>query len=163
MARTREEQRRMPERDEETAQALRLFVVLQRAAESVDAHSRADIARHGLTPAEFAVLEVLYHKGPLLLKDVQQKILVSSGGITYLVDRLAARGFVERRACETDRRASYAALTGEGEALIAEIFPAHAQTIERSVQGLDAGEREIVIALLRKLGHTAEALPLPER
>jgi MarR family transcriptional regulator, 2-MHQ and catechol-resistance regulon repressor len=149
-----------PEREDATGQALRLFVVLQRAAESVDAHTRADIARHDLTPAEFAVLEVLYHRGPMLLKDVQRKILVSSGGITYLVDRLAARGLVERRACETDRRASYAALTEEGEALIAEIFPAHAQAIARAVQGLDAHERELAIALLRKLGHTAAALPL---
>src|SRR5256885_14772244 len=77
--------------------ALRLFVVLARAQAAVSRHAQADIERHGLTLQEFAILEALYHKGPLLLGDVQRKILVSSGGVTYLVDRLEAKGLVERQ------------------------------------------------------------------
>jgi MarR family transcriptional regulator, 2-MHQ and catechol-resistance regulon repressor len=96
------------------AQALKLWVVLSRAYTAVARHSEADIARHGLSTGEFAILEVLYHKGPLLLGEVQRKILVSSGGVTYLVDRLEAAGLVERRDCPEDRRARYAALTRRG-------------------------------------------------
>src|SRR5512141_2466339 len=84
---------------------LKLWVVLARAHNAVSRLVRADIASHGLTEGEFAVLEALYHKGPLLLGDVQRRILVSSGGITYLIDRLVARGLVERRPCPSDRRA----------------------------------------------------------
>jgi len=145
-------------RDEAEQRGLKLWTVLARAYNAVAAHSRADIARHDLTVGEFAVLEALYHKGPLLLGEVQRKVLVSSGGVTYLVDRLVQRGLVERQPCPTDRRAAYAALTPEGEALIGRIFPAHARAIMRAVSGLDENEQAEAIRLLRKLGLAAAEL-----
>ena len=140
-----------------TEQALKLWVVLSRAHAAVSAHAKADIARHGLTPAEFGALEVLHHKGPLLLGEVKRRILVSSGGITYVIDRLVEKGLVERRDCPEDRRASYAALTDEGAALMTRIFPAHAECIARALSGLDADEQAAAAALLRTLGRTAAA------
>jgi MarR family 2-MHQ and catechol resistance regulon transcriptional repressor len=125
-------------------------------------HAEADVARHGLTLAEFAILEVLYHRGPLLLGEVQRKILVSSGGVTYLVDRLAGKGLVERRECPHDRRARYAALTPAGEKLVARIFPEHARGIGHAVSGLSKAEQQQTIALLRKLGLSAADLPIAE-
>jgi MarR family transcriptional regulator, 2-MHQ and catechol-resistance regulon repressor len=142
-----------------TEQSLKLWVVLSRAMAAVQAHAQADIARHGLTVTEFGVLEALYHKGPLLLGEVQRKILVTSGGVTYLVDRLAARGLVERRRCDSDRRATYAALTPEGEAMIREIFPVHAASLHRALAGLNAEEKEQAIRLLRTLGRYAAEAP----
>lgn len=138
---------------------LKLWIVLARAHAAVEAHVRADVARHDLTPAEFGVLELLFHKGPLLLSEVQKKILVSSGGITYLVDRLEQRGLVRREECPTDRRARYAALTPEGESLIRRIFPEHARAIEHALSGLTREEQEQAIHLLRKLGRHASELP----
>jgi MarR family 2-MHQ and catechol resistance regulon transcriptional repressor len=137
--------------------ALKLFIVLSRAHLAVSRHSQLDIARHELSPGEFAIMEALYHKGPLLLGEVQRKILVSSGGVTYLVDRLEANGLVERRECETDRRARYAALTRKGEQFMKKIFPGHAAALERAVSGLSAAEKKHAIDLLRKLGRTAVA------
>jgi MarR family transcriptional regulator, 2-MHQ and catechol-resistance regulon repressor len=149
---------------EEQRRALKLWVVLARANAAVQAHSLADIERHGLTVGEFGILETLYHKGPMLLGEVQRRILVSSGGITYLVDRLEGRGLVERRDCPTDRRARYAALTAEGEALIRRIFPDHARCIEHALSSLGAEEQEAAIRLLRELGRgAAERRPLCER
>jgi MarR family transcriptional regulator, 2-MHQ and catechol-resistance regulon repressor len=100
-----------PPQDVPTATALKLWVVLARANAAIEAHAKADIERHDLTAAEFGVLEALYHKGPLLLGDVQRRTLISSGGTTFLIDRLEKKGLVERRLCESDRRARYAALT----------------------------------------------------
>src|SRR4051812_29985195 len=134
------------------ARALKLWVVLSRAYAAVLAHVEADIARHDLTPTEFAILEVLYHKGPLLLGEVQRRILVSSGGVTYLVDRLEQRKLVERRPCESDRRARYATLTPDGHALIERIFPDHAKAIEHAVGGLSPDDQQEATALLKKLG-----------
>lgn len=137
---------------------LKLWVVLARAHAAVSRIVRADIAGYGLTEGEFAVLEALFHKGPMLLGDVQRRILVSSGGITYLIDRLVAKGLVERRPCPEDRRAIYAALTGEGESLVARIFPKHAEAVARAVSGLDEAQRGQAIDLLRTLGLGAAAL-----
>ncbi|HSJ31361.1 MAG TPA: MarR family transcriptional regulator [Longimicrobiales bacterium] len=135
--------------------ALKLYVVLSRAYLAVERHSQADIARHELSQGEFAILEALYHRGPLLLGEVQRKILVSSGGVTYLVDRLEADGLVERRECPTDRRARYAALTPKGRQLMKRIFPEHAAALERAVAGLSGTEKKHAIDLLRKLGRAA--------
>ena len=141
--------------------ALKLYVVLLRAQAAVSRHAEADMAAHGFSPGEFAILEVLYHKGPLLLGEVQRKILVSSGGVTYLVDRLEASGLVERRACEEDRRARYAALTRKGEQLMKRMFPDHAVVIERALGALSGTEKRELTALLRKVGRGAAELPLP--
>jgi MarR family transcriptional regulator, 2-MHQ and catechol-resistance regulon repressor len=140
---------------EEQELALKLYVVLARARTSVARRADADIARHGLSTGEFAILEALHHKGPLLLGELQRKILVSSGGVTYLVDRLVAAGLVERRDCAEDRRARYGALTSKGEALMTEIFPAHAAAIEEATAGLDADEKRSAIELLKRLGRGA--------
>jgi MarR family 2-MHQ and catechol resistance regulon transcriptional repressor len=137
--------------------ALKLFVVLARSFNAVSARLHENIARHELTPTEFAILEVLYHKGPLLLGEVQRKILVTSGGITYLVDRLVEKGLVKREECAEDRRARYAVLTPTGTALIRKIFPQHAGAIERAMSGLTTAEQHEATALLRKLGLAAAA------
>jgi MarR family 2-MHQ and catechol resistance regulon transcriptional repressor len=100
-------------------------------------------------------MEALHHKGPLLLGEVQRKILVSSGGVTYLVDRLEEQGLVERRECETDRRARYAALTAKGQRMMESIFPEHASSIERALEGLTEVEKQQAVELLRKLGRHA--------
>lgn len=145
-----------PRRSPALERALKLYVVMARANNAVNRRVESEIARYDLTATEFGILEALYHKGPLLLGDVQKKILLSSGGVTYTVDRLADKGLVERRECETDRRARYAALTPKGEALIARIFPDHASRIEQALSALTAREQEELTMLLRKLGLAAE-------
>jgi MarR family 2-MHQ and catechol resistance regulon transcriptional repressor len=143
--------------DRKQEPALKLWVVLARSYNAVSARLSENIARHELTPTEFAILEVLYHKGPLLLGEVQRKILVTSGGITYLVDRLVAKGLVKREECAEDRRARYAVLTPAGTALIRTIFPQHAAAIEQAMSGLTATEQRDAVQLLKKLGLAAAA------
>jgi MarR family 2-MHQ and catechol resistance regulon transcriptional repressor len=138
--------------------ALKLWVVLARAYGAVQAAAAADIGAHELTPAEFGVMEALLHKGPMLLSEVRRKILISSGGITYVVDQLEKKGLVERRACPEDRRARYAALTRKGEGLIGEIFPEHAKRLEMILAGLDCQEQGLATELLRKLGRHAAGM-----
>jgi MarR family transcriptional regulator, 2-MHQ and catechol-resistance regulon repressor len=138
--------------DEAGAAALRLWVIMSRAHAAIAAHASADVARHGLTLAEFGILEALYHRGPMLLGEVQRRILVSSGGITFLVDRLTAKGLVERRTCEADRRARYAALTPAGAELVARIFPQHAALLTQIMEGLTVEEQGTAADLMRSLG-----------
>jgi MarR family 2-MHQ and catechol resistance regulon transcriptional repressor len=129
--------------------------VLTRAYQSVAARVEEHVAGNGLTTTEFGILEVLLHKGPLLLGDIQRKILVTSGGITYLVDRLVQKGLVKREECPSDRRARYAVLTPAGDALIRGIFPGHAAMIASAVAGLNPEEQAVATNLLRKLGLSA--------
>jgi MarR family 2-MHQ and catechol resistance regulon transcriptional repressor len=141
-----------PGLDEASSAALRLWVIMSRAHAAIAAHASADVARHGLTLAEFGILEALYHRGPMLLGEVQRRILVSSGGITFLVDRLTAKGLVERRTCHEDRRARYAALTPAGTELVAKIFPEHAALLTQVMEGLTVEEQGTAADLMRALG-----------
>ena len=144
---------------EASAAALRLWVILSRAHAAIATLAAADMARHGLTLAEFGILEALYHRGPMLLGEVQRRILVSSGGITFLMDRLAAKGLVERRSCEADRRARYAALTPDGTDLVGRIFPEHAAMLTGSMEGLSVDDQLAAAELLRALGLHAAGTP----
>jgi MarR family 2-MHQ and catechol resistance regulon transcriptional repressor len=140
---------------------LKLWTVLAKAYDAVRAHAFADIERHGLTPGEFGVLDTLYHKGPMLLGELQHRVLVTSGGISYLTDRLEKRGLVERRDYAADRRTKEAALTQEGEALMRQIFPEHTTAIERALAGVDPEVKEAAVSLLRTVGRRAAAVPIP--
>jgi MarR family transcriptional regulator, 2-MHQ and catechol-resistance regulon repressor len=145
-------------RDLPTATALKLWVVLSRSHDAIAEVLKADIGRHDLTFAEFAVMEALYHKGPQLLGEIQRVILVSSGGMTFLVDRLTKRGLAERQACPSDRRARYAKLTKKGEKLMGGIFPEHASVIHGAMAGLKQSEQRELTVLLKALGKVAARL-----
>ena len=145
----------VPKRPVAQERALKLFIVLERAAIAIERRVKEQADLHGLTWTEFEILEAVYHKGPLLLGDVQKKILLTSGGVTYTVDRLAEKGLVMRKECETDRRARYAALTPKGTALIASIFAPMAQHIEELMSVLNAREQEEATELLRRVGLAA--------
>lgn len=135
-----------------------LWVVLARAFAAVQARAAEEIRRHGLTTGEFGVLEALHHTGPQLLGELKRRVLVSSGGMTYLVDRLEARGLVKRAAAPGDRRARLAMLSPAGKTLIERIFPAHARDLEQVMGGLSAVEQEQARSLLRRLGTHAAGL-----
>jgi MarR family 2-MHQ and catechol resistance regulon transcriptional repressor len=135
--------------------ALRLWVRLARAYRAIEAVAARDAARHGLTLAEFGMLEALYHLGPMPLSEVQRRILVSSGGVTYVADSLESRGLVRREPSDRDRRIRIAALTEEGRELIERIFPEHAERLEEAMAGLSPDEQERAATLIRRLGKRA--------
>ena len=137
--------------------ALKLWVVLNKAHAAISAHAQDDIRSSGLTIGEFGVLEMLHHKGPTLLGEIQRRVLVSSGGITFLVDRLEKKGLVERQNCPTDRRARYAVLTPAGDALIRRMFPVHASRIADAMSALSEEEQLMATDLIRRLGLAAES------
>ena len=142
--------------------ALDLWIVLARAFDAVGRHARAHIARHGLASAEFGILEVLYHKGPLAVCEAQRRILLQSGSTTYVVDKLVRKQLVRRTPNPKDKRGTLLVLTPSGRALMRRIFPGHATAIHRAMEGLTKSELTEAAELVRKLGLTAAATALDE-
>jgi len=136
--------------------SLDLYIALSRASQWVNAHADRDIKRYGLNRTEFGVLELLFHKGSQPLQQIGGKVLMSSGNITYVVDKLEQKGFVQRRSCSEDRRLIYADLTEAGQKLIEDVFPQHAEVIHQAVNGLTDEEKEVANLLLKKLGKYAQ-------
>jgi MarR family 2-MHQ and catechol resistance regulon transcriptional repressor len=136
--------------------SLKLFVVLTRALQAIEKQVVQDIKSHGLNLTEFAVLELLYHKGDQPIQAIGQKILLASSSITYVVDKLEEKTYLERKACPKDRRVTYAAITETGKVLMDEIFPQHEQVIHGLFSELDRTERETMIRQLKRLGFNAQ-------
>ncbi|KAB2496261.1 MarR family winged helix-turn-helix transcriptional regulator [Priestia endophytica] len=138
--------------NKELDQSLKLFIVLSRASRSVNDQVQHIIQGYGMNPTEFAVLELLYHKGGQPLQQIGGKILLASGSITYVVDKLEKKGFLKRVACPTDRRVTYAEITDEGKKIIEDIFKPHAERIHELFNPLSQDEKETAIELLKKVG-----------
>jgi MarR family 2-MHQ and catechol resistance regulon transcriptional repressor len=133
------------------AAARRLLVVMSRALRSVTAPLRQHLKQWDLSATEFGVLEALYHKGPLPLGELAERMLVTGASTTYTVKRLEERGLLRRRPCAEDQRFVFGELTEAGRALVAEIFPAHAEEIRRAMRGLTRQEKRDAAALLIRL------------
>ncbi|TRZ38898.1 MarR family transcriptional regulator [Niallia circulans] len=146
--------------NEETNQSLKLFIVLSRAYRAINENVNKLIHTYGLNPTEFAVLELLYHKGDQPLQQIGGKILLASGSITYVVDKLEEKGYLKRVACPTDRRVTFASITDSGKEMIENIFPSHEQRIHELMTELSAEEKDTVIQLVKRLGLSASGKQL---
>lgn len=130
---------------------LKVWRALDRAHAALSAAAGDEAARHGLSTAELEVLDTLRRRGPLSVGQVQRRVRVSSGGATYLVSRLEARGLVERREVPGDRRARVAALTPAGEEVADAVTPSFRERMRRAVSGLGKKERRALVELLEAL------------
>ena len=144
------------------ATGIHLWLVLWKAYEAVRRHAVRHIHSLGLGFSDFAVLEVLLNKGPTPVNAIGERVHLTSGSITAAIDRLEQKSLVERCADASDRRARVVHLTDEGRALIECALRDHAAAMEAATQGLTAAEREEAVALLKKLGLSAQAKVLPE-
>ena len=136
--------------DEELA--LRLWISLARCYGTLSREVAAKVAEYGLTTPQFGILEALYHLGPLSLGDLANKLLVTGGNVTYIMDRLEEQGLVIRDRSSADRRIVRARLTSDGEVLIRNCFPGHASFIAEMAAHLDADEQTELRRLLKKWG-----------
>ncbi|MBM7554377.1 MarR family winged helix-turn-helix transcriptional regulator [Thalassobacillus pellis] len=138
--------------------SLKLFVVLSKAERAIEDLVKKDIHQHGLNATEFGVLELLFHQGDQPLQKIGEKILLASGSITYVVDKLEKKEYLMRKPCPSDRRITYAAITEKGKELLNEIFPTHWKRIEEITSGLNKEEKIQAIELLKKLGKHADQM-----
>src|SRR5438552_18090436 len=99
-------------------------------------HAHRSIAAHDLGFSDFTILEVLLHKGPMLVNEIGRRIHLTSGSITTAIDRLEQRELVERAADAADRRAKQVSLTRSGRALITRIFEKHKAALDAAAEGL---------------------------
>lgn len=105
-----------------------------------------------LTPGQFGVMVVIDRNPGLSQTRLGQSLFIDRSTLVAVIDRLEARGLVERANAPRDRRSYALYLSGRGKALLAElveIVRAHEQQI---AAGLDDEERATLIALLRRIG-----------
>lgn len=132
--------------------SLKLFVVLSKAYRAMMDEVAVGIKSKGLTHTDFAVLELLYHRGEQPLQKIGEKILLTSGSITYVINKLEKKDYLYRKACPYDGRVTFAYISEKGTALLDALFPEHWRNIEETLNGLTKDEKIQAINLLKKLG-----------
>jgi MarR family 2-MHQ and catechol resistance regulon transcriptional repressor len=132
-----------------------LWLLLWKAFRSMEGHANRSITGLGLCRSDFGVMEALLHKGPLPVKALGEKVLLTSGSMTAAIDRLERRGWVTRGDDAADRRSRIVRLTAEGSKTIVALFADHERDMERAVDGLSREDRGELLDLLRRLGQSA--------
>lgn len=138
--------------------ALSTWVKLARAYNSFNKKSVENIRKFDLTQSQFAVIEILGHLGPLKVGELCNKMLVTGGNMTLVLDNVEKLGFIERVPCKDDRRAILIQLTSQGQNLFDQIFKLHADHIANLMSVLTFNEQRQLGDLLKKLGLSVSKL-----
>lgn len=131
-----------------------VFSRLGRLSRHLDLARRDAFTRHGIESWEFDVLAALRRAGkPYELSPgrLLRETLVTSGTMTNRVDRLAARGFVERNPDPEDRRGVLVRLTPEGKQAVDGAFEALLEAEATFLTELSESEQHQLADLLRQL------------
>src|SRR6201988_889077 len=137
--------------------AVRVWLILWKAAHAIEKNALRSVSALGLGLSDFAVLEVLLHKGPLPVNTIGKKVLLTSSSITAAVDRLESRKLLRRTNAPRDGRSRIVELTEAGRQLIERAFQKHAVDMEETLAVLKSRERTELIRLLKKAGLWAAA------
>ena len=124
---------------------LKLVIAIARVYNDLFSNIEKNIQGFDLNISEFGVLEMLYHKGEQPVQKLAEKILVTSGTITYVINKLERKELVIRKKCNNDKRVYYVYLTDKGEKLISTIFPKHKEFIDDLLIDLSEDDRRNIL------------------
>src|SRR5699024_4728177 len=93
---------------EEKDPRIKAFTVFMKSSTSVEKLIKQDFLKKEINLNEYAILELLYHKGDQPIQSIGRKILMGGGSITYVIDKLEDKDFLYRKPCEADRRKMFA-------------------------------------------------------
>jgi DNA-binding MarR family transcriptional regulator len=144
------------------ASAVDAFVRLLRGHSSVTREMNAQlVADHGLTINDFEALLHLSRAEESRMRrvDLAEKLILTASGVTRLLDGLEEAGLVDRAACASDRRVTYAVLTEAGRAKLKEASDSHVADIRAFFEArFSSEELDQLAALLGRLPGAADAV-----
>ncbi|MCR8969244.1 MarR family winged helix-turn-helix transcriptional regulator [Facklamia sp. 7083-14-GEN3] len=138
----------MSDRDKEV---LKTYIGMMRAHGYFEKLVKKDANQSDMNVTEFAVLELLYNRGPQPIQQIGNRILIASSSTTYVIDKLCNKGYVERKPDLNDRRVTFAEITAEGTKLMDEIYPEHRKHLLDVFEDFSTDEVLEMKRLLQKL------------
>lgn len=133
------------------AESLKTYIALKRSINEIESKTRKYVGNFGLNLNEFAVLEILYHKGKRTTQQIKEGILIANSSTTYIVDKLCVKGLVKREFAPEDRRVINVEITESGRKLMDELFPAHAEQLTANFDKLSEYDITEIRQLLKKM------------
>lgn len=112
--------------------------------------------KDGLTPIQWAALVTTAQRPGLDQSTLSRQIYIDTSTLAGVLDRLEARGLIQRRPSADDRRLRLLYVTPEGESLLENATISVLETQERLMEPLSASERGLLMDLMLKLVHRLE-------
>lgn len=131
------------------------WIKLSRAHNTVSTIMRQNAEGQGMTISQFGVLETLLHLGPLPVKEIGKKLLMTPANLVTVVDNLVKQDLARRAASEQDRRSTIIHLTAKGEDRIQTAFNFHLQQLVKTFSSLDDEQLKTLSSQAKVLGLTA--------
>ncbi len=118
---------------------------------------------NGLSIADYAALVVIAEGPPegVRMSTIAEFVMISRSRLTHCVDRLEARGLVERTKAEDDRRGFLCTLREEGRQLLTEAVPVHVRGVRQYFADLITDDHEFDV-IQRFIGRVLRALEAPD-
>ncbi len=132
-------------------ESLKTYIALKRSINEIESKTRKFVGSFGLNLNEFAVLEILYHKGKRTTQQIKEGILIANSSTTYIVDKLCDKGLVKREFAPEDRRVINVEITESGRKLMDELFPTHAEQLTANFDKLSEYDITEIRQLLKKM------------
>lgn len=145
------------ERPDLDVSPLAVFARLARVRTLAEQRIEDLLERFGLTLGSFDVLVALRRAGAPYQRtptELASASLLTSGGVTFRLDRLEQAGLIRRVPSPDDRRVMYGQLTAEGRDLADRVMGAHIANETRMLSGLSEDEVQDLARLLRRLEHS---------
>lgn len=130
---------------------MKVVRALMECAQGFERLSGAHVRELGLTPAQFDIIATLGNTEGMTCKELGEKTLITKGTLTGVLDRLEAKGLVNRHPCESDGRSWIARLSRKGQTLFDRIFPAHLDHMRPYFAGFDQTELDQMYFQLKRL------------
>jgi DNA-binding MarR family transcriptional regulator len=116
--------------------------------EKMSSWEESIVAGSGLSLPKMHTIEILGIYGSMMMKDLAEKVGVTTGTLTITIDKLETKGLVKRAPNPGDRRSFLITLTGEGEKVHEKHSKAHADMTECCLRGFSPEEQETLQQLL---------------
>ncbi|MGG3466244.1 MarR family transcriptional regulator [Neobacillus pocheonensis] len=129
------------------------FLELMNTSKVIQERIRDEMAKNNLSITEFSVLEVLYHNEKQTIQQIGNSVLISSGSMTYVIDKLEQKGLLNRHPCPDDRRVIHVTLTNAGIDLMENIMPKHQELVNDMFGSLNREEAQVIVNLLKRINN----------
>ena len=131
---------------------LKTITILFRVTNQIEKIIAEDVSQYGLNASEFGALEVLYHKGPLPVQSICEKVLIASSSMSYVIENLIKKDYILKTKDIQDKRYHIVDLTNKGRALMDEIYPKHVKKLRKVIDILNQDDEISLQTNLKKLG-----------
>jgi MarR family transcriptional regulator, 2-MHQ and catechol-resistance regulon repressor len=129
------------------------FLLLMQTSKAIQDRIRDEMSKNKLSITEFSVLEVLFYQGKQTIQQIGNRILISSGSMTYVIDKLEQKGIIKRNDCREDRRVIHITLTAEGMEMLENIMPKYQDMVDSIFGDLTDDESQLLVNLLKKVSN----------